>query len=67
MTKFGIGQAVRRVEDGRFTTGTGQYVGDVALARHNAMAWRFFRRTPMPASSGSTRLRQKRRPALFAC
>ena len=33
MTKFGIGQAVRRVEDGRFTTGTGQYVGDVALAR----------------------------------
>ena len=33
MTKFGIGQAVRRVEDQRFTTGAGQYVGDFALAR----------------------------------
>jgi carbon-monoxide dehydrogenase large subunit len=33
MTKFGIGQAVRRVEDQRFTTGTGQYVGDLALPR----------------------------------
>jgi carbon-monoxide dehydrogenase large subunit len=33
MTKFGIGQAVRRVEDRRFTTGSGQYVGDVELAR----------------------------------
>ena len=33
MTKFGIGQAVRRIEDQRFTTGTGQYVGDVALSR----------------------------------
>jgi len=33
MTKFGIGQAVRRIEDQRFTTGTGQYVGDVSLAR----------------------------------
>jgi carbon-monoxide dehydrogenase large subunit len=33
MTKFGIGQAVRRVEDQRFTTGSGQYVGDVELAR----------------------------------
>ncbi len=33
MTKFGIGQAVRRVEDQRFTTGAGQYVGDFALPR----------------------------------
>jgi carbon-monoxide dehydrogenase large subunit len=33
MLKFGIGQAVRRVEDQRFTTGTGQYVGDIAVAR----------------------------------
>jgi aerobic carbon-monoxide dehydrogenase large subunit len=33
MTKFGIGQAVRRVEDQRFTTGAGQYVSDLALAR----------------------------------
>ncbi len=33
MSKFGIGQAVRRVEDQRFTTGSGQYVGDIELAR----------------------------------
>ncbi len=33
MTKFGIGQAVRRVEDQRFATGTGAFVGDLALAR----------------------------------
>ncbi|MDR3423396.1 MAG: xanthine dehydrogenase family protein molybdopterin-binding subunit [Xanthobacteraceae bacterium] len=33
MTKFGIGQAVRRVEDQRFATGSGQYVGDFELAR----------------------------------
>jgi aerobic carbon-monoxide dehydrogenase large subunit len=32
MSKFGIGQAVRRVEDRRFTTGTGAYVADVVLA-----------------------------------
>ena len=31
MTKFGIGQAVRRVEDHRFATGGGTYVGDLAL------------------------------------
>jgi carbon-monoxide dehydrogenase large subunit len=33
MTKFGIGQAVRRVEDQRFATGAGQYVGDISLPR----------------------------------
>ena len=33
MTKFGIGQAVRRVEDRRFTTGAGAYVGDLVLPR----------------------------------
>lgn len=33
MTKFGIGQAVRRVEDQRFTTGTGAYVADLVLPR----------------------------------
>ena len=33
MTRFGVGQAVRRVEDKRFTTGAGQYVGDLALPR----------------------------------
>ena len=31
--KFGIGQAVRRVEDQRFTTGSGQFVADLALPR----------------------------------
>jgi aerobic carbon-monoxide dehydrogenase large subunit len=33
VTKFGIGQAVRRVEDQRFTTGTGQFVSDVVFPR----------------------------------
>jgi carbon-monoxide dehydrogenase large subunit len=31
MAKFGIGQAVRRVEDQRFLTGQGRYVDDIAL------------------------------------
>ena len=29
--KFGIGQAVRRVEDRRFLTGQGRYVDDITL------------------------------------
>jgi aerobic carbon-monoxide dehydrogenase large subunit len=33
MAKFGIGQAVRRVEDQRFTTGSGQFVADIVLPR----------------------------------
>ena len=32
MAKFGIGQAVRRVEDARFLTGKGRYVDDIVLA-----------------------------------
>ena len=31
MAKFGIGQAVRRVEDVRFITGSGRYVDDITL------------------------------------
>src|SRR5262245_60351588 len=31
MARFGIGQAVRRVEDERFLTGAGNYVGDITL------------------------------------
>jgi carbon-monoxide dehydrogenase large subunit len=31
MAKFGIGQAVRRVEDQRFLTGSGRYVDDIVL------------------------------------
>src|SRR5690606_14878203 len=33
MTKFGIGQAVRRVEDQRFLTGAGSFVGDLVMPR----------------------------------
>jgi carbon-monoxide dehydrogenase large subunit len=33
MTKFGIGQSVRRVEDQRFLTGTGSFVSDMSLPR----------------------------------
>jgi aerobic carbon-monoxide dehydrogenase large subunit len=32
MAKFGIGQAVRRVEDQRFITGHGRYIDDINLA-----------------------------------
>jgi carbon-monoxide dehydrogenase large subunit len=32
MAKFGIGQAVRRVEDQRFMTGHGRYIDDINLA-----------------------------------
>ena len=32
MIKFGIGQAVRRVEDRRFLTGQGRYVDDIVLS-----------------------------------
>jgi len=35
MSKFGIGQAVRRVEDRRFTTGLGQFVADFVLPRQS--------------------------------
>src|SRR5216684_426467 len=31
MAKFGIGQAVRRVEDQRFLQGLGRYVDDISL------------------------------------
>jgi carbon-monoxide dehydrogenase large subunit len=31
MIKFGIGQAVRRVEDRRFLAGQGRYVDDITL------------------------------------
>ena len=31
MAKFGIGQAVRRVEDQRFLPGQGRYVDDISL------------------------------------
>jgi aerobic carbon-monoxide dehydrogenase large subunit len=33
MTKFGIGQAVRRVEDRRFLTGAGAFVSDISMPR----------------------------------
>lgn len=33
MSKFGIGQAVRRVEDQRFLTGAGSYVSDISMPR----------------------------------
>src|SRR5262249_10867531 len=34
MAKFGIGQAVRRVEDRRFLTGQGRYVDDISGRGH---------------------------------
>src|SRR5215475_23036 len=43
MGKFGIGQAVRRVEDRRFLTGNGQYLADIELPRQ---LHAFFLRSP---------------------
>src|SRR5262249_35025026 len=45
MGQFGVGQAVPRVEDRRFLTGTGQYVGDIDLARQ---LHAYFLRSPHP-------------------
>jgi aerobic carbon-monoxide dehydrogenase large subunit len=45
MGQFGIGQAVPRVEDRRFLTGSGQYVGDIDLARQ---LHAYFLRSPHP-------------------
>jgi aerobic carbon-monoxide dehydrogenase large subunit len=33
MNRFGIGQAVTRVEDRRFVTGRGRYTDDITLPR----------------------------------
>lgn len=33
MAKFGIGQPMRRMEDGRLLTGAGRHVGDIDLPR----------------------------------
>jgi aerobic carbon-monoxide dehydrogenase large subunit len=35
MAKFGIGQPMRRLEDPRFLTGAGRYIGDVELPRQS--------------------------------
>ncbi|MEA2780415.1 MAG: aerobic carbon-monoxide dehydrogenase large subunit [Rhodospirillaceae bacterium] len=45
MGQFGIGQTVRRVEDRRFLTGSGQYVGDIDLPRQ---LHAYFLRSPHP-------------------
>ncbi|MEJ2602611.1 MAG: hypothetical protein P8172_04855 [Gammaproteobacteria bacterium] len=45
MGKFGTGQAIRRVEDQRFLTGTGRYLDDVAPADAAVL---YFFRSPFP-------------------
>ena len=45
MTRFGIGQALKRREDQRLITGTGQYIDDVSLPNELHMA---FVRSPHP-------------------
>ena len=45
MAKFGIGQAVRRREDVRFLTGTGQFTDDADI---EGQAWACFVRSPVP-------------------
>ncbi len=43
MGKFGIGQAVRRVEDRRFLTGQGRYTDDITVA---GQTWLYVLRSP---------------------
>ncbi len=45
MGRFGIGQSVRRLEDRRFLTGTGQYMADIDLPRQ---LHAYFLRSPHP-------------------
>jgi carbon-monoxide dehydrogenase large subunit len=45
MGRFGIGQSVRRVEDRRFLTGSGQYMADIDLPRQ---LHAYFLRSPHP-------------------
>ena len=68
MTKFGIGQAVRRVEDQRFLTGTGRYVDDIDLPRQ--CLWRLTLLSPHAharISRDRHRARPRPRPASSAC
>ena len=44
MTKFGVGQPVRRLEDARFLTGTGRYTDDITLP---GQAWGHVLRSPL--------------------
>ena len=53
MARFGIGQAVRRVEDERFLKGAGNYVGDYRPAGRARTASSSTPRRPMPGSSAS--------------
>ena len=39
VSKFGIGQPVRRVEDQRFITGRGSYVDDIDLPQQASGRW----------------------------
>jgi len=63
MAKFGIGQAVRRVEDQRFLTGAGRYVDDITLPGmvHGVTC---SRRTPCAIRKVDT---AKRRPRPACC
>ena len=67
MSKFGIGQAVRRVEDQRFTHRARAATSTTSPCRGNATASRCSRRTRMRASSASTPRRPRPRRACSAC
>ena len=45
MGKYGTGQAIRRVEDQRFITGTGRYTDDIAFETQSCL---YFFRSPYP-------------------
>jgi len=45
MGKFGTGQAIRRVEDQRFLTGTGRYLDEIMQGSYRDFVMRLFRDT----------------------
>src|ERR1700682_6550967 len=67
MAKFGIGQAVRRVEDQRFLTGQGRYVDDISLPGQAYGVTVLSPHAPTPVSGGSTWRARRPRPACCAC
>ncbi len=65
MAKFGIGQAVRRVEDQRFLLGQGPLCRRHRAVRPCATASTCCRRTPTPRSSASTSAKAKAAPGVL--
>ena len=67
MAKFGIGQAVRRVEDQRFLLGKGRYVDDISLPGMCHGVTVLSPHAQRPHQAASTCQRPRPRPACSWC